>query len=472
MRAEEPKAETVVPGQTREEKSNGQSVEELQARYQELKRQQQEGGTSTKSETAQPTDKTTQPESQVKSPELIQREQELTQALPKRQQVPVEIDPNLQGNAVRVHYSVDKKGQITDIQIKAGAQATPKDIALHASTVKRMQQYSGMSRHVQRLKDQWVAWRNDHGVPPVGSKAWEAQLEISKLPDIIQERVERLSNADLDPKSQQRLEAEIADLKGQLAEHQKTFKAMEKDPGKGFVAAEGLDETVDRLSAGFAKVIKSKGHQVKYQKDKIDYLKNKLDSGTIIEEIGTSRVVEHYAGQSRNIWKNVHLQAKGKDGKNIGGQQSEIDFLVFSPDGSLPPEIVSAKMNGQQVRPSTDLGNLSNFYEINLLGGNSFLQQDLRGRFKSPAYENTETIVVKYTDAKTGEIEEISLSEFRGKIPEPISLTNPERYDVKVLGMAPDDTLKLGAQSIKLGIDQKPLIDKVTENIDTELGGR
>jgi hypothetical protein len=168
----------------------------------------------------------------------------------------------------------------------------------------------------------------------------------------------------------------------------------------------------------------------------------------------------------------VHLQAKGKDGKNIGGQQSEIDFLVFSPDGSLPPEIVSAKMNGQQVRPSTDLGNLSNFYEINLLGGNSFLQQDLRGRFKSPAYENTETIVVKYTDAKTGEIEEISLSEFRGKIPEPISLTNPERYDVKVLGMAPDDTLKLGAQSIKLGIDQKPLIDKVTENIDTELGGR
>jgi hypothetical protein len=127
-----------------------------------------EGKTQTGSETVQPAGKTTQTQkSQVKSPEVIRREQELIQALPKRQQVPVEIDPNLQGNAVRVHYSVDKKGQITDIQIKAGANATPKDIELHAGTVKRMQQYSGMSRHVQQLKDKWKAWRNDHGVPPV-----------------------------------------------------------------------------------------------------------------------------------------------------------------------------------------------------------------------------------------------------------------------------------------------------------------
>jgi hypothetical protein len=167
----------------------------------------------------------------------------------------------------------------------------------------------------------------------------------------------------------------------------------------------------------------------------------------------------------------VHLQAKSKDGKNIGEQQSEIDFLAFSPDGSLSPEIVSTKMNGQQVRPSTDVGNLSNFYKINISDGNSTLQQDLRGRFQSPAYGNAENIVVKYTDAKTGEMGEISLSEFRKKIPEPVSYIDPEKYDVKVLGMAPDDTLKPGSQSIKLGINQKTLIDKVTKNIDKELGG-
>lgn len=73
--------------------------------------------------------------------------------------------------------------------------------------------------------------------------------------------MERLSNADLDPKSQQQVKAEIDDLTGQLAEHQRAFKSMDRDPGKSFVAAEGIDETVDRLSTGFAKVIKSKGHQ-------------------------------------------------------------------------------------------------------------------------------------------------------------------------------------------------------------------
>jgi hypothetical protein len=54
--------------------------------------------------------------------------------------------------------------------------------------------------------------------------------------------VERLSNGGLDPKSQQRLEAEIDDLKGQLAEHQRAFKSMDKDPGKGFMAAKDRKE--------------------------------------------------------------------------------------------------------------------------------------------------------------------------------------------------------------------------------------
>jgi hypothetical protein len=365
-----------------------------------------------------------------------------------------------------VHYSVDKKGQITDIQIKAGANATPKDIELHAGTVKRMQQYSGLSRHVQRLKDQWKAWRNEHGVPPVGSKAWEAQLEISKLPDIIQERVERLSNADLDPKSQQRLEAEITDLKGQLAEHQKTFKAMDKDPGKGFVAAEGIDETLDRLSTGFAKVIKSKGYQAKYQKDKIDYLKGNLDSGTIIEEVGTPKVVEHYAGQDRNIWKNVHLQVIDQNGKNIGGQQSEIDFMVFSPDGSLPPEIVSAKMNGRQVAPKTDLSNLENFYKLDTTN-----PSDIKAHFgNAPVYRNASGVNVKYTDVSTGEIKTMPLEEFRRMLPEPHRLENG-RYDLRVKGLTPDDRPpKPGIEHVKLGIDHQPLLDNVLDTIDKKIG--
>jgi hypothetical protein len=240
--------------QLRQQQSGGQSPEELRVRLIELRRlqkEQQGGGTETqtKAETIQSMGKATQLEPQVKSPEIVRREQELSQALPKRQQVPVEIDPSLQGNAVRVHYSVDKKGQIVDIQIKAGAQATPKDIQLHASTVKRMQQYSGLSRHVQRMKDHIHGWINQHGAPPVGTKAWEAQLEIDKLPKIIAERAERLANGGLDERSQLRLEAELADLKLQMATHERTLQAMDRDPGKGFVAAERTPLSQKELTA-------------------------------------------------------------------------------------------------------------------------------------------------------------------------------------------------------------------------------
>jgi hypothetical protein len=138
------------------------------------------------------------------------------------------------------------KGQITDVHIKAGPEATVKDIQLHGTTVKRMQQYSGLSHHAQLLKDRWTGWRNQHGVPPVGTKGWEAQLELQKLPKIIEDRANRLAKGGLDEKSQLRLEAELSDLKHQMATHEKTFKAMDKDPGSGFVAAEGIRKNAAR----------------------------------------------------------------------------------------------------------------------------------------------------------------------------------------------------------------------------------
>jgi Domain of unknown function (DUF4157) len=171
----------------------------------------------------------------------------LQKSLPKRQQVPIEVDPALHGNTVQVHYSMNK-GQITDVHIKAGPEATVKDIQLHGTTVKRMQQYSGLSHHAQLLKDRWTGWRNQHGVPPVGTKGWEAQLELQKLPKIIEDRANRLAKGGLDEKSQLRLEAELSDLKHQMATHEKTFKTMDKNPGKGFVAVESAPQTDVGLS--------------------------------------------------------------------------------------------------------------------------------------------------------------------------------------------------------------------------------
>jgi hypothetical protein len=91
-----------------------------------------------------------------------------------------------------------------------------------------------------------IGWIAKHGVPPVGSKAWEAKLEIEKLPRIIAQRQAQLSKAGADGDAHIRLEAEIADLQQQLAGYQKTLDEMDANPGVGFVAAknaitEGLD---------------------------------------------------------------------------------------------------------------------------------------------------------------------------------------------------------------------------------------
>jgi hypothetical protein len=153
--------------------------------------------------------------------------------------VQVNKDPHSgpQGKTVEVHYSRDKKGRVTDIHIQAGPKATREDIQLHARTVKSMKRYSGMSFHAQKLQDKIHGWVNKNGVPPVGSKAWEAKLEIQKLPHVIDNRMAKLAKGNLTPQQRQKLEKEIAHLEHQLDGYKKDFKAMDKDPGKGFVAA-------------------------------------------------------------------------------------------------------------------------------------------------------------------------------------------------------------------------------------------
>jgi hypothetical protein len=173
-----------------------------------------------------------------KSERVRFQEQSLAKALPRSARVPVAVNPKLEGNTVQVHYSLDKKGRVSNVHIEAGSGATPRDIELHARTVKSMKRYSGMSFHAQKLKDRLSGWVKRNGVPPVGSKAWEAKLEVEKLPHIISDRTERLAKGDLTPKERERLEREVTHLEHQLEGYQKDFNVMDKDPGKGFVAAE------------------------------------------------------------------------------------------------------------------------------------------------------------------------------------------------------------------------------------------
>jgi len=171
-------------------------------------------------------------------------EQTLTTALPNDLQgkVPINVDPDLPGNTVRVHYDVDANGLVTNVHMRVGPNASAVDIQLHAQTVRLMQNYSGFSGRIRILKERIQKWISKNGEPPVGSRAWEAKLEVEKLPRIIDERLERLSKGDLDADAQANLRTDIENLQQQLATHQKTLDEMDTNPGRGFVAADGKEQ--------------------------------------------------------------------------------------------------------------------------------------------------------------------------------------------------------------------------------------
>jgi hypothetical protein len=157
-----------------------------------------------------------------------------------RDRVPIEIDPTLTGDTVKVEYD-RQLGVITDVRIVAGPHARPIDILLHAPTVEAMHRYTGIGGRVIQLIERLRFWITRNGVPPVGSMAWEAHLELNKLPLIIEERLEALRTGSLDANARAEILADIEYLSAQVDRHQFTLDLMDLSPGEGFVAATGRE---------------------------------------------------------------------------------------------------------------------------------------------------------------------------------------------------------------------------------------
>ena len=246
-----------------------------------------------------------------------------------------------------------------------------------------------------------------------------------------------------------------------------------KIKGRGLSGLTPEQEAVaDRLGNEFAQTIIERGQQAKYQKDKIAYIRDKLSSGRLVEEIGESKVRDFYSDPKAEVWSNVHLQAKDATGNNLGGQQAELDFFVHYPDKSSPSEIVSAKLNGKRASPKTDRGHLNKYYDIDIDSTNENLRLDLQSKFGDKdvgAYRTATEVVVKYTNVKTGEIGEIPLSEFRRKTLKPS--INPETGSASttVRVLAPDDTKLKEGRDIKLGASREILFEKITDTIDKRI---
>ena len=157
----------------------------------------------------------------------------LVRALPQELQgkVRIVVDENLNDATVRAYYK-------PEVHIKVGSKATAVDIELHVPTVRTLQRYAGLTGKVRALIERIANWIKRNGEPPVGTLAWEAKLELEKLPAIIEARQARLASGDIDAATRTQLEAQIADLEEQIAYHTRNLDVMDTNPSRGYVAAE------------------------------------------------------------------------------------------------------------------------------------------------------------------------------------------------------------------------------------------
>jgi len=108
-----------------------------------------------------------------------------------------------------------------------------------------MQKYRGVLGDLRRVLEDTAARLTGSGLT-VGSRGWEARLELGKLCGVIGGRVEALGSGleggALSPRAEALLLGDIRHLEGQLAGHQAILADpdLRSAPGRGYVAAEGL----------------------------------------------------------------------------------------------------------------------------------------------------------------------------------------------------------------------------------------
>lgn len=173
---------------------------------------------------------------------------ELREALPTDLRQKLTVDPNLKGDTVKVDYTVDPATRlITEITIRCGPDARPGTVALHTETVRTMEKYQGLSGRVQQALN-WLRDLVGVGTLDPGNKPqFEAQLEIRKLPKLIEAQLERMKS--MEPGARDRAEGELAKLQVDLDRHLRTLDLGPVGEGVGYVAAEGLSKAKQKKYA-------------------------------------------------------------------------------------------------------------------------------------------------------------------------------------------------------------------------------
>ena len=180
--------------------------------------------------------------------------------------VPVRRNQELPNHEVRVNYETDHRGLITRIWVEAGRDAKRLHVEQHAVTVRLMQRYQGVSGRLRvfltRMQNIIGRYTEVVGhVPLPGSRAFEAEAEIEKLPPIIRQRAEQLSDPNLTALQRADIMAEIDQLEADLQRYMDTFERMDLEIGAGYVAARAEPRSNQAaLDAGYPSLDEAPGH--------------------------------------------------------------------------------------------------------------------------------------------------------------------------------------------------------------------
>lgn len=164
------------------------------------------------------------------------RVREPAAALPRdlRGRIAVVTDPSLPPRTVHVVHEPFP-------HIVAGPGVRAADIRAHVETARNVLQLHGAYGQVRHLLDRFADWAFLHGEPPAHTTAWEARQELRKLPEVIEARMREATHPDLTLHERAALELQVRDLMRQLDLHTQSLRAWDLSPGRGFIAAEGID---------------------------------------------------------------------------------------------------------------------------------------------------------------------------------------------------------------------------------------
>jgi uncharacterized protein DUF4157 len=136
------------------------------------------------------------------------------------------------GAGVEVQFTKDGYHLPTDIKVVAGPGASEKEILGHAKTARALLEHQGLIGYLRNLLDRLVLALKGKSEPKKGSRAWEAQQELNKLPDLIYGVYEDLKAGKI---TEEAAASKMKDLQAQMLRYEQAV--TELGEGKGFIAS-------------------------------------------------------------------------------------------------------------------------------------------------------------------------------------------------------------------------------------------